>query len=139
MQPQSIAHAIKNFHAIIRLKKGGAHAPPLPTGLVFDLEISSRNKTRMFSAIFLPRTNNCSWFANCGQTHSTMCAYACSYYSRAATTSFTELHLHVQLPIVVKCPLFSNPVTYHICSIRRRSRIVAAPPEVLNEIVATLE
>ena len=29
--------------------------------------------------------------------------------------------------------------TYRICSIRRRSRIVAAPPDVLNEIVSALE
>ena len=29
--------------------------------------------------------------------------------------------------------------TYRICSIRRCSRIVAAPPNVLNEIVAALE
>ena len=30
-------------------------------------------------------------------------------------------------------------VMYRICSIRRRSRIVAAPPDVLNETVAALE
>ena len=33
----------------------------------------------------------------------------------------------------------SKQTTYRIRSIRRRSRIVAAPPEVLNEIVAALE
>ena len=66
---------------------------------IYDQEISSKTKPRMFSVMFLPQIKRLFMACDCGHAPSIVLAHACGYYLRAATISFTELHVELLIGV----------------------------------------